>query len=300
MACPAGGVSVVLGTNFGGKTALCRLVAGLHGPATGRVTLDGEPLDDLSPGDRPVALVVQDFVNYPHWTVAQNIASPMRAAGRSAESCGERVAELAATLGLSDHLNKLPDALSGGQQQRLAIARALGKEASVLVMDEPFVNLDYRLRDGLRDELRALAEQAGLHVLYTTTDPNEALSLADTLTLFSDHTVLQHGAPMALYEKPVSFAAADLMSDPGVNRLPTGGDDAVVRPEHVLLERSSERDLCFEFVVEEAETNGSVTFVHGTVESEPWLVRVPRLFKPEVDSRHEVFVRQSEVLRWTA
>ena len=96
MACPAGGVSVVLGTNFAGKTALCRLVAGLHGPATGRVTLDGEPLDDLSPGDRPVALVVQDFVNYPHWTVAQNIASPMRAVGRSAESCEERVVELAA------------------------------------------------------------------------------------------------------------------------------------------------------------------------------------------------------------
>ena len=145
----AGEIAVVLGANQAGKTDLCRLIAGLHTRARGEIRLDRMDLGGLKPQRRPVSMVYQAFVNYPNLTVAENIASPMRARRMTATARRGRVNELAAMLQISELLQRLPHELSGGQQQRLAIARALAKEARVLLLDEPLVNLDFKLREAL-------------------------------------------------------------------------------------------------------------------------------------------------------
>ena len=238
---PAGRISVVLGRNHSGKTAFCRTLAGLAEPASGAVVLDGASMNGVGPGERSVALVYQAFVNYPNWTVFENIASPLVAAGEAKDTVAARVSDIAARLGLDGLLERYPDALSGGQQQRLAIGRALAKNARLLVMDEPLVNLDFKLRERLQLELVELLKALDLAVIYTSSDPRDAFALADELLLMADYGVLQSGSPLEVYRAPVSLAAADLMSDPRANRLPNG--EGVLRPEHLYLEPPrNERD----------------------------------------------------------
>jgi glycerol transport system ATP-binding protein len=149
-----GEISVVLGANRSGKSLLCRVLAGLATPHAGEVLFDGAPCGAAD--SRPVALVMQSFVNYPAWTVADNIVSPLIARGVSRSARRDRAKEIASQLGLEGLLDRFPHELSGGQQQRVAIGRALAKGARVLLLDEPLVNLDYKLREALRAELRAL------------------------------------------------------------------------------------------------------------------------------------------------
>jgi glycerol transport system ATP-binding protein len=178
-----GKMTVVLGRNQSGKTNLCRLIAGLATQATGDLYLDDQLINKVAPQHRSVGVVFQAFVNYPNWTVARNIASPMIAAGRDKPYVLERVNELAEKLGIGEFLQRMPDELSGGQQQRLAIARALAKEGKVLLLDEPLVNLDYKLREALALELRGLLNDTDTTVIYTTTDPKDAFTLGDELVL---------------------------------------------------------------------------------------------------------------------
>ena len=284
-----GGMTVVLGRNQAGKTNLCRLIAGLSTQAVGELSLNNAPLNKLSPQKRSVAVVFQAFVNYPNWSVQQNIASPMVAAGKDKAYIQSRVAELAAKLGLGELLQRMPNELSGGQQQRLAIARALAKEAQVLLLDEPLVNLDYKLREALALELRSLLDDSDTTVIYTTTDPKDAFTLGDDLLLLEGGNKLQAGAPLCVYQKPNTFAAANLMSDPGINTfawstltdqtfcpakprqpvayLRLGG----VRPEHLFFvdksEFNAEECIGFDLQVSALETSGDETFVHGVVQA---------------------------------
>ena len=156
-----GEIHVVLGRNRSGKSALCRLLAGLPGPASGRVAFNGVSWDRLPPRQRPVALVYQAFVNYPHWTVEQNLRSPLLAQQLDADETAQRVHELLHRLQLQALRHRLPQELSGGQQQRLAIGRALAKGAQLLLLDEPLVNLDYKLREVLEAELLMLLKDSG-------------------------------------------------------------------------------------------------------------------------------------------
>jgi glycerol transport system ATP-binding protein len=194
---------------------------GLIAQPQGDVSLDGEVISALRPQARSVAVVFQAFVNYPNWTVAQNIASPMRAQGIARRDCQVRVSQLAEVLGLEALLNRLPSELSGGQQQRLAIARALAQQARVLLLDEPLVNLDYKLREALVLELQGLLQQSDTTVIYTTTDPKDAFALGDQVLLLDAQSKLQTGTPLQVYQRPIDYVAADLMSDPGVNPLTT-------------------------------------------------------------------------------
>lgn len=262
---PAGAVTVVLGRNRSGKTRLCRLIAGLEANAPGVVEIDGEDVSRRPPGERSVALVYQAFVNYPNLSVFDNIASPLKAAGAAAGVIVDRVTRIAAQLQLDDLLDRRPDQLSGGQQQRLAIGRALAKSARVLVMDEPLVNLDYKLREALEFELRGMLHEENLTVVYTTSDPRDAFNLGDAVVLLDDHRIVQAGAPLEVYERPVSAAAAELMSDPGVNRLVEGSTLWVVRPEQLTLEAPPVATRRFELEVLSVETNGSETFLHGSL-----------------------------------
>ncbi len=284
---PAGRISVVLGRNHSGKTLFCRMLAGLAEPAAGELLLDGASLGRIGPGERPMALVYQAFVNYPNWTVFENIASPLVAAREDRAALEARVRDIAGRLGLEALLDRYPDALSGGQQQRLAIGRALAKNARVLVMDEPLVNLDFKLRERLQLELAELLKDLELAVIYTSSDPRDAFALGDELVLMADHTVLQSGKPLDVYRAPTSLAAADLMSDPRVNRLPDGV--GVLRPEHLSLVRGDESDLTFSAEVIGSETNGSETFLHcrpdGLGEDEHWVARLEGLVRVTPGSR---------------
>ena len=299
---PAGRISVVLGRNHSGKTLFCRTLTGLAEPVSGELLLDGGSLGRVGPGERPMALVYQAFVNYPNWTVFENIASPLLAARQESTAIQARVRDIAGRLGLEALLDRYPDALSGGQQQRLAIGRALAKDARVLVMDEPLVNLDFKLRERLQLELAELLQGLELAVIYTSSDPRDAFAIGNELLLMADHAVLQSGSPLDLYRAPVSLAAADLMSDPRVNRLPDG--DGVLRPEHLSLDRGHASDLEFGADVIGSETNGSETFLHcrpdGLGETEHWVARLEGLVRVPSGSRTALYAPAENLMRFPA
>ena len=308
----AGELTVVLGGNQSGKTNLCRLLAGLPTQASGEVWYQEQDWTPLSPQKRSVAVVFQAFVNYPNLTVAQNIASPLIAQQLDAPERERIVASLAQTLGISELLQRLPSELSGGQQQRLAIARALAQRADVLVLDEPLVNLDYKLREALVLELKTLLAETGAAVIYTSTDPRDAFALGDQVLLLHEQSVLQSGTPLGLYRSPKCLAAAHLMSDPGVNLLPganfNGSEQcSAIRPEHVLLPGDTVQDcadtISFHMRVDSVERSGDETFVHGRVskdvesqDEQHWVVRRPGMHDVSVGQMLELNVRGDDIL----
>ena len=277
----SGEICVVLGANLAGKTDLCRLIAGLPTRATGQVTLDGQDLAALPIRNRPVAMVYQAFINYPNLTVAENIASPMRARRQGREEIEAQVAELAAKLQIQDLLQRLPAELSGGQQQRLAIARALAKQARVLLLDEPLVNLDFKLREALEAELRTLLQASDTVVLYTASDPRDAFTLGDQVLLLDAGDKLQAGPPMDVYTTPANLPALQLLSDPRANLCTLDSQLSAIRPEHLRLDASADHQ--FTLTVTASETNGDETFVHGRLhtpddhadDNQDWVVRTP-------------------------
>jgi glycerol transport system ATP-binding protein len=215
-----GTINVLLGHTGAGKTSLLRLIAGLDRPTTGAIRHRGVDVTRRPARERSVALVYQQFINYPSLTVRANIASPLRL--RRAPDTETRVTELARLLRIEDLLERLPGELSGGQQQRVAIARALAKGAEIVLLDEPLVNLDYKLREDLRDELRALFGATGHGrapptVIYATTDPGEALALGGTTIVVHEGRVLQHAPTLEVYHRPASVTAARVFSDPPMN-----------------------------------------------------------------------------------
>jgi len=294
----AGEISVVLGANQSGKTDLCRLIAGLHTRATGEIRLDRVDLGAMNPQHRPVSMVYQAFVNYPNLTVGENIASPMRARRMSAGSRRARVDELAAKLRLSELLGRLPHELSGGQQQRVAIARALAKDARVLLLDEPLVNLDFKLREALEYELRDLLRAANTVVIYTSSDPRDAFALGDQVLLMASGRKIQSGAPIDVYREPVSFAAMELLADPGVNRFTRGGRTCALRPEHVGVGEVSgdPARIGFDMQVTACETNGNESFIHGQVDDTDWVVRCHGMREVRVGSRVSLHARNADVV----
>jgi glycerol transport system ATP-binding protein len=221
-----GTINVVLGHTGAGKTSLLRMIAGLDRPTSGTIRQGGADITRRPPRERSVALVYQQFINYPSLTVRENIASPLQL--RGVREHQPRVLELARVLRIEELLDRLPGELSGGQQQRVAIARALAKGAEIVLLDEPLVNLDYKLREDLRDELRALLGAVEAHgkatVVYATTDPAEALALGGNTILMHDGRVLQHAPALEVYHRPASVAAARVFSDPPMNLF-----DGVVR-----------------------------------------------------------------------
>ena len=212
-----GTLSVLLGPTLSGKTSLMRLLAGLDVPTAGRVIVDGKDVTGIDVRRRSVAMVYQQFVNYPSLTVFENIASPLRVQGRPNEEVERRVQEVAALLKLQPYFDRMPLALSGGQQQRTAIARALVKGADLVLLDEPLANLDYKLREELRIELPRIFEVSGAIFVYATTEPSEALLLGGRTVCMSEGRALQVGDTPSVYRRPDSLRVAELFSDPPLN-----------------------------------------------------------------------------------
>jgi glycerol transport system ATP-binding protein len=214
------GVNVLLGATQAGKTTLLRLLAGLERPTTGRILVNGQDVTGIAVRRRSVAMVYQQFINYPSLSVYENIASPLRLAGLSGAVIAERVASLAETLRLTAFLQRRPSELSGGQQQRTALARALAKDAQLVLLDEPLVNLDYKLREELRAELAYLFAQRRSTVVYATTEPQEALQLGAHTVVLGAGRVIQHGPSLQIFHRPATLAAARAFSDPPLNEIP--------------------------------------------------------------------------------
>jgi glycerol transport system ATP-binding protein len=281
-------VTVLLGATQAGKTTLMRLMAGLDAPTAGRVLADGVDVTGVPVRERNVAMVYQQFINYPSMTVAANIASPLRLrGGHDRAAIDARVAELAAKLHIEPFLQRLPAELSGGQQQRVALARALAKQAPLMLLDEPLVNLDYKLREELRDELSALFASGESTVVYATTEPTEALLLGGHTAVLDAGELLQYGPTAQVFRRPKSIRVARAFSDPPMNLLQgTGGAAGVTLAGGTLLPlpaasmqlvtervtvgvrasalrlRPRDGDVVLHGTVELAEISGSDTFVH--------------------------------------
>jgi glycerol transport system ATP-binding protein len=233
--------------------------------------------------ERNVAMVYQQFINYPSMTVADNIGSPLRLRGE--KNVAARVKELAARLHIEPFLDRLPAELSGGQQQRVALARALAKNAPLMLLDEPLVNLDYKLREGLRDELSQLFASGQSTVVYATTEPTEALLLGGYTAVLDAGELLQYGPTADVFHRPASIRVARAFSDPPMNLFAgQAGAAGIALGGGVQLERTlaaahsptltvgvragalhvepHEGDLALPGKVELAEISGSDTFLH--------------------------------------
>ncbi|MBI5718553.1 MAG: ABC transporter ATP-binding protein [Burkholderiales bacterium] len=217
LALEPGGFNTLLGETLSGKTTLLRLMAGLVKPTAGEVWFDGRDVTGVSVQQRGVSMVYQQFINYPNFSVFDNIASPLKVAGVSAAEIKSRVGRIAEMLRLSPLLDRRPSELSGGQQQRTALARALVKDAGLVLLDEPLANLDYKLREALRDELPRLFASQGCTVVYATTEPAEALLLGGHVATLHEGRVTQFGACATVYREPADLASARVFSDPPIN-----------------------------------------------------------------------------------
>jgi glycerol transport system ATP-binding protein len=280
----SGAVTVLLGATQAGKTSLMRIMAGLDAPTSGRVLVDGRDVTGVPVRERDVSMVYQQFINYPSMTVARNIASPLLLRGRA--DVDVRVRELAAKLHIEPFLDRLPAELSGGQQQRVALARALAKQAPLMLLDEPLVNLDYKLREELREELTQLFATEGATVVYATTEPGEALLLGGYTAVLDQGELLQYGPTVEVFHRPCSLRVARAFSDPPMNLIAADAVAQGVRlsagplvnfavaqampagPVTLGLRASALRteqrpgDVALAGRVELAEISGSDTFVH--------------------------------------
>jgi len=276
-------VTVLLGATQAGKTTLMRVMAGLDKPHAGRVLADGQNVTGMPVRERNVAMVYQQFINYPSMTVADNIASPLKLRGEA--NIAQRVQDLAAKLHIEPFLKRLPAELSGGQQQRVALARALAKKAPLMLLDEPLVNLDYKLREELRDELTQLFAAGSSTVVYATTEPTEALLLGGYTAVMDAGELLQYGPTAEVFHRPKSIRVARAFSDPPMNliagnaaslgiSLPAGVQLSVPLPQthtqaltigvraSALRVHQRPGDVALPGKVELAEISGSDTFVH--------------------------------------
>jgi glycerol transport system ATP-binding protein len=277
-------VTVLLGATQAGKTSLMRVMAGLDAPTRGRVVADGRDVTGQPVRERNVSMVYQQFINYPSMTVEDNIASPLKLRGE--QGVARRVAELAAKLHIEPFLKRLPAELSGGQQQRVALARALAKRAPLMLLDEPLVNLDYKLREELREELSQLFATGDSTVVYATTEPTEALLLGGYTAVLDAGELLQYGPTAEVFHQPKSIRVARAFSDPPMNlvagtaaslgvTLSAGVNLSVPLPASstatltigvrasALRVRERGGDVALPGKVELAEISGSDTFVHA-------------------------------------
>lgn len=208
---------VLLGPSGCGKTTLLRLIAGLESPTLGEIRFDGKVVNELPPEDRDVAMVFQNYSLYPHLTVFDNIAFPLRTAHIPREELEAIVYDMAEMLEMEEYLSRLPSELSGGQLQRVSIARALVRKPKVFLMDEPFSNLDAPLRAELRRQVKRIHQSLGTTFIYVTHDHNEALSLGQRILVMRDGMVVQDGTPAEIYFKPVNTYVAASVGTPQMN-----------------------------------------------------------------------------------
>jgi glycerol transport system ATP-binding protein len=212
-----GEFNILLGTTLSGKTTLMRLMAGLERPTSGEIRFNGRDVTGVPVQERNVSMVYQQFINYPNLTVYENIASPLRVTRTARPEIEARVNRIADLLRLSPMLGRRPSELSGGQQQRTALARALVKDAELVLLDEPLANLDFKLREELRDELPRLFEDRGCTVVYATSEPTEALLLGGHTATLREGCIAEFGETASIYRRPGNLSSAQVFAEPPIN-----------------------------------------------------------------------------------
>jgi glycerol transport system ATP-binding protein len=308
------GFNILLGTTLAGKTTLMQLMAGIDRPTSGEIRFKGADVTGTPVQNRNVAMVYQQFINYPNFTVYENIASPLRVAKVPNGELGDRVARVAELMRLSPMLRRMPSELSGGQQQRVAIARALVKHADLILLDEPLANLDYKLREELRDELPKLFAGRDCTVVYATTEPGEALLLGGHTALLHEGRVVQYGPTSDTYRKPHSLLAAQVFSDPPINTadiiktgekivmtggvewdvgrrlttLPDGTYTVAIRPHHIQPRSIDGQGVPIRGRVLVTEISGSESLIRFELAGRPWVSQSHGVHRFEVGEDAEL------------
>jgi len=284
---------VLVGPSGCGKSTLLRMIAGLEDITAGTISIGGRAVNEVSPKDRDIAMVFQNYALYPHMTVRENIGFSLKLRGTSKAEIDRRVRDAAAILGLEAYLDRLPKQLSGGQRQRVAMGRAIGRDPRVFLFDEPLSNLDAQLRVQMRAEIRALQQRLGTTSIYVTHDQIEAMTMADRIAIMRAGHVEQVGTPLDLYDRPANVFVAGFIGSPAMNlirgtlrrrngrpyveagralRLPLGqencGEDGQpviygIRPEHVGVAPTEGGEAGIAATVDVMEVTGAATFLAG-------------------------------------
>lgn len=260
-----GEFTVFVGPSGCGKSTLLRLIAGLEDMTSGSIEIDGKDATDLVPAKRGLAMVFQSYALYPHMSVRKNIAFPLRMAKMDQAEIDKRVNNAAAVLNLADYIDRRPGQLSGGQRQRVAIGRAIVREPSAFLFDEPLSNLDAALRVGMRLEICEMHKRLDTTMVYVTHDQVEAMTMADKIVVLRAGYIEQVGSPLELYHTPRNVFVAGFIGSPKMNIF--AGPEAAkydatsigIRPEHINV---STTEGAWKGRVGVAEHLGSDTFIH--------------------------------------
>jgi glycerol transport system ATP-binding protein len=289
-----GSFNVLLGATRAGKTTLMQLMAGIQKPTAGHILHHGKDVTDVAVQKRNVSMVYQQFINYPMLSVFENIASPLRVGGVSDTDIKSRVGKAAELLRLTPMLQRKPSELSGGQQQRTAIARAIVKDSDIIFMDEPLANLDYKLREELRDELPKLFAGRKSIVFYATTEPHEALLFGGNTATLYEGRITQYGPTAEIYRQPNSRLSAEVFSDPPINvtritksgksirfadgvswatdaKIADGIYDIGLKPHHVAPADARTKTATLTGTVLVTEISGSESVIHFNAGGKTWV-----------------------------
>lgn len=314
-----GSLNVLLGPTLSGKTSLMRLMAGLDRPNSGEVLMNGSNVVGVPVQKRNVAMVYQQFINYPAMSVYENIASPMRVKKADAATIDRKVREAAELMKLTPYLERTPLNLSGGQQQRTALARALVKDAELVLLDEPLANLDYKLREELRVELPRIFAETGAIFVYATTEPQEALLLGGQTVTLHHGKLTQFADTIDVYNEPKDMRTAKTFSDPPMNIVPLdkkgknlafgnnntdapkaasnlldGNYKIGIRPHHVYLDNPDTPSLKMSGVVSTTEITGSESFIHVRIGDLDIVALVHGVHRVEIGEPITVYLDQSK------
>ena len=286
---PDGQFLVLVGPSGCGKSTALRLIAGLERPSAGTIRIGGQVMNGVSPRDRDIAMVFQNYALYPHMTVWRNLAFGLKERRVPRREIERRVAEISAMLGLGELLKRRPAQLSGGQRQRVAMGRALVREPKAFLLDEPLSNLDAKLRVQMRAELKRLHQKLGITTIYVTHDQTEAMTLADRIVVMAGGRALQSGAPQEIYHHPANLFVAAFIGSPAMNLLrgkaagaqvtagefcfhrpgvPDGEVVVGIRPESLAVADGAagpDRRPCLDLTVDLVEPLGDTALVHGSV-----------------------------------
>ena len=311
-----GSFNILLGTTLAGKTTLMQLMAGIQKPTSGTIRFRGKDVTGVAVQKRNVSMVYQQFINYPNFNVFDNIASPLRVAGMAADEIERRVGKAAELLRLTPMLKRNPSELSGGQQQRTAIARALVKDSDLILLDEPLANLDYKLREELRDELPKLFAGRNAIVVYATTEPTEALLFGGSTATLHEGRVTQFGPTSTIYRKPKDLLTAQVFSDPPINtakiskrgsaitifgnkKWPAGkaekaladGDYTIgIRPHNIAPHGHGKAVGTVEGRVLVTELSGSESVIHFDVDGRTWVSQSHGIHPFNVGAKAKLYV----------
>lgn len=296
---------VLLGPSGCGKTTLMRMIAGLERPTHGDIVIAGDIVTELPPRARNIAMVFQSYALYPHLTVRRNISFPLRALGKPKEVIDRKVEWAARMFDIGRFLDRKPRQLSGGERQRVALARAVVREPVVFLLDEPLSNLDAKLRNSARDELKRFQRELGTTTIYVTHDQAEAMGLGDRIAVLNDGKIMQVGTPQQIYGTPVNTFVATFIGSPPMNLVEDGDSWMGFRPEAFLpRELEGDGDLVMPLRITRVEYLGADRLVYGVLEGRSpeahVISKIPTNIRAEVlaGELHDFALRAADVVRF--